>query len=64
LHGGTRQRHPPDAQQLGRVKMHAHAEHEQDHANVGHLRGDATVSYESGRMRPDGNPSEQVPDEA
>jgi hypothetical protein len=44
--------------------MHAHAEHEQDHADVGHLRGDASVGYKSGCMRADGNPGQQVPDEA
>ena len=62
---GDRARHrdPPHPQELLRMEVHAHAEHEQDHADLGHLRGEPRVGDEARRVRADDQAREHVADE-
>jgi hypothetical protein len=43
--------------------VQAHAEHQQDHADLRELRGEICVGNESGRERPDRDAGQQVADQ-
>ena len=53
----------PDAQQLLRMEVQPDAEHQQDHADLGHLRGERGVGDEARRVRSDDDAGEHVADE-
>ena len=63
LHDRTRQRDRPHGQQVAEREVHADAEHEEDHADLGQLVGDRLVGDEARRERPDRNARDQVADD-
>ena len=51
----------PDGQQIRQREVQPDAEHEQDHADLGQLRGEVRIGHESRRERTDHDPGHQEP---
>ena len=60
LHGGPAQGDAAHGQQVLEVKVQAHAEHEQDDADLGQLRGQPRIGHEARRMRPHQDARQQI----
>jgi hypothetical protein len=60
LHDGARNGDGAHAHQVGNREMQPHAEHQQDHADLGQLIGELYIRDEAGRMRADDHAGQQV----
>ena len=60
LHCGPAQSDAAYGQQVLEMEMQAHAEHEQDDADLGQLRGQPRIGHEARRMRPHQDARQQV----
>ena len=60
---GAGQGDPADSQQLVHVKLQAHTEHQQDHADLGQLFGYPRIGDKARRVGSDHQPCHQVPDD-
>ena len=63
LHHRARDRDPAHRQQVVEREVQADAEHQQHHADLGQLRGEADVGHEARRGRPDQHAGQQVADQ-
>ncbi|MFT3684634.1 MAG: hypothetical protein QM783_06830 [Phycisphaerales bacterium] len=60
---GARYRDPLHRQQVLHVEVQAHAEHQQDDADLGKLMGQVLIALIAGRVRPDEHARGQIPDD-
>jgi hypothetical protein len=63
LDQSTRQRHAPDRDQLLEVEAKAHAEEQQDDADLGEVLGHRAVGNEAGRERAHQDARQQIADD-